>query len=95
MSRVFALARRDLDHAAAYVAILREAGAPDGFVAFTGSPAILARASLDRIEQRGPGAKITRDEVGALMEKMFEDLQAGRELLSRRSTSGHSASRIP
>lgn len=79
-SRVFALARRDLEIAAAYVGTLQLAGAPDGFVAFTGSPAVLARASLDRIESTAPGAKITRAEVGALMERMFENLAAGRPL---------------
>jgi farnesyl-diphosphate farnesyltransferase len=79
-ARVFALARRDLDVAAAYVSTLQLAGAPDGFVAFTGSPAVLARASLDRIESTSPGAKLTRAEVGALMERMFEDLAAGRPL---------------
>jgi farnesyl-diphosphate farnesyltransferase len=80
-ARVFAMARRDLDTAAAYVATLQLAGAPDGFVAFTGSPAILARASLDRIAAAGAGAKISREEVGALMARMFEDLAAGRPLL--------------
>jgi farnesyl-diphosphate farnesyltransferase len=80
-ARVFALARRDLDVAAAYVSTLQLAGAPDGFLAFTGSPAVLARASLDRIESAGHGAKITRAEVGALMERMFENLAAGRPLL--------------
>jgi len=78
---VFALARRDLGVAAAYVGTLQMAGAPDGFVAFTGSPAVLARASLDRIASTGPGAKITRAEVGALMERMFENLAAGRPVL--------------
>jgi farnesyl-diphosphate farnesyltransferase len=80
-SRVFALARRDLAVAAAYVRTLQRAGAPDGFVAFTGSPAILAHASLDRIESTAPGAKLTRAEVGALMERMFENLAAGLPLL--------------
>jgi len=80
-ARVFALARRDLNVAAAYVGTLQRAGAPDGFVAFTGSPAVLARASLDRIEATAPGAKITRAEVGALMERMFENLAANRPLL--------------
>jgi len=80
-ARVFALARRDLDVGAAYVSTLQMAGAPDGFLAFTGSPAVLARASLDRIEFTTPGAKITRAEVGALMETMFENLAAGRPLL--------------
>jgi farnesyl-diphosphate farnesyltransferase len=80
-TRVFALARRDLDLAAAYVGTLQLAGAPDGFVAFTGSPAVLARATLDRIESKGAGAKLTRAEVGALMERMFENLAAGLPLL--------------
>jgi farnesyl-diphosphate farnesyltransferase len=78
--RVFALAHRDLDTAAAYVSTLQRAGAPDGFVAFTGSPAVLARASLARLAET-PGGKLTRAEVGALMERMFEDLGANRPLL--------------
>jgi farnesyl-diphosphate farnesyltransferase len=79
--RVFALARRDLDIAADYVATLQLGGAPEGLVAFTGSPAVLARASLDRIETAPAGAKLTRAEVAALMERMFENLAAGRPLL--------------
>lgn len=82
---IFALARGDLDRAAEYVGALQGAGAPEGFVAFTGSPAILARASLDRLEREGPGAKISRAEVAALMETMFEDLAAGRPLLTARA----------
>ena len=78
---IFALARRDLARASEYVDTLQRMGAPAGFVAFTGSPAILARASLDRLEERGPGAKLTRAEVGALMERMFEDIHAGRAVL--------------
>ena len=80
-ARVFALARRDLKVAASYVSALQLAGAPDGIVAFTGSPAVLAHASLDRIESTAPGSKLTRAEVGALMEKMFENLAAGLPLL--------------
>jgi farnesyl-diphosphate farnesyltransferase len=78
---VFALARRNLDIAGAYVRTLQLAGAPDGFVAFTGSPAVLARASLDRIESKAEGAKLTRAEVATLMERMFENLAAGLPLL--------------
>ena len=80
-ARAFALARADLRVAAGYVRTLQLAQAPDGFVAFTGSPAVLAAASLDRIESRGTGAKLTRTEVVALMERMFEDLAAQRPLL--------------
>jgi len=79
-SRVFALAHRDLDTAAAYVRTLQLAAAPDGFVAFTGSPAVLARASLERLAAV-PGGKLTRPEVGALMERMFEALAEKRPLL--------------
>ena len=80
-ARIFLLARRDLDVAAAYVSTLQLSGAPEGFVAFTGSPAVLARASLDRIESTTEGNKLTRVEVGALMERMFENLAARRPLL--------------
>ena len=79
-SDVFALAHRDLVAAAAYVRTLQLSGAHDGFVAFTGSPAVLAGASLERIAAV-PGGKLTRAEVGALMDRMFEDLAAGRPLL--------------
>jgi farnesyl-diphosphate farnesyltransferase len=80
-SRIFALARRDLAVAANYVGTLQLAGAPDGFVAFTGSPAVLAHAALERIESTSPGTKLTRAEVGTLMERMFENLAAGLPLL--------------
>ena len=79
---VFAIARSDLDRAAEYVTTLQRVGAPDGFVAFTASPAILARASLDRIEERGPGAKIGRDEVAGLMEGMFAAIETGADPFS-------------
>ncbi len=80
-ARVIALARGDIAIAARYVATLQGAGAPEGFVAFTGSPAVLARASLARIESEPVGAKLTRPEVAALMERMFADLAEGRALL--------------
>jgi farnesyl-diphosphate farnesyltransferase len=83
-SVVFDMARRDLDWAAGYVGTMQRSGGPDGLVAFAGSPVILARASLDRIESRGPGAKLTRAEVGSLMETMFENLGAGREIIAPR-----------
>jgi len=80
---VFEIARRDLDWAAGYVGTMQRGGGPDGLIAFAGSPVILARASLDRIEERGAGAKLTRAEVGSLMEAMFENLGAGREIIRK------------
>ncbi len=62
-SEVFALARRDLGAAGAYILGLQRAGAPRGIVEFTALPAELAWASLDRIETGGPGSKISRSEV--------------------------------
>ena len=84
-ARVFALARRDLDVAAAYVGTLQFAGAPDGFVAFTGSPAVLAPRE-PRPDRRGcPGGKLTRAEVGALH---------GADVREPRRRSGRSSKRV-
>jgi farnesyl-diphosphate farnesyltransferase len=71
-SAVLALARADLDEAERYVLELQRAGAPRGIVAFTALPALLARASLDRVERDGPGSKLTRPEVL----RAVSDLQA-------------------
>jgi farnesyl-diphosphate farnesyltransferase len=60
---VVALAERDLVQATAYVAALTRAKAPAGFVAFTGLPLELAKANLEILGQKGPGAKLTRDHV--------------------------------
>jgi farnesyl-diphosphate farnesyltransferase len=60
---VFALARRDLAVAGEYVVALQRAGAPRGLVEFTALPSELAWASLDRIEEAGPGSKVSRPEV--------------------------------
>lgn len=62
---LFALARRDLDAADAYVRVLRRSSAPRGVVGFCWLPVRLARAALDRVERQGAGAKITRAEVAA------------------------------
>jgi farnesyl-diphosphate farnesyltransferase len=62
---VFATARRDLDQADRYLALLD--GAHPGIVAFCTLPVRLARASLDRIEQGGAGAKLTREEVAEIL----------------------------
>lgn len=76
---VFALARRDLVAAAGYCARLERTGADGGLVAFTALPVLLAKATLDRVEARGPGAKIGRGEVGAIV----ADLQTA---VARRGT---------
>lgn len=60
---LLALARADLAAAARYVAAIERGGAPPGVAAFTGLPLALARESLDALEQRGAGAKMSRDRV--------------------------------
>jgi farnesyl-diphosphate farnesyltransferase len=60
---VLALARQDLECAALYINALGRAGAPSGFVAFTALSATLAEATLRTLEERGPGTKLTRDQV--------------------------------
>jgi farnesyl-diphosphate farnesyltransferase len=62
-SAVLDLARADHVQARRYVAALGEGGAPAGFVAFTSLSAELAQATLVRLEQDGPGAKVPRAEV--------------------------------
>lgn len=77
---VFALARRDLDEAQDYVLALRRGGAPNGFVAFTGTSLVLANASLDRLEQHGPGAKVPRADVVRLVGGLQHALEIGAQL---------------
>jgi farnesyl-diphosphate farnesyltransferase len=62
-STVIELARGDLARARRYVDALQRGGAPGGFFAFTSLSAELAEASLARLEQDGPGAKVPRTDV--------------------------------
>lgn len=77
-AEVFALARRDLETAARYIGVLQSASAPRGLVEFTALPVLLARASLDRIEKRGPGSKISRPEVFLLTQRLKRALDRGK-----------------
>jgi farnesyl-diphosphate farnesyltransferase len=74
---VMALARRDLQAAREYVLALQSAGAERGLVAFNALPVRLATASLDRVEQAGPGSKLTRPEVYAIVQGMNRALDQG------------------
>ena len=79
--RVLELARRNLGIAAEYVSALQERGAPRGFVSFTALPVHLAFATLDRVEQAGPGSKLTRPEVYALVRRVDEALDRNQPVL--------------
>ncbi len=74
----FTLARADLEVAGEYVRALQDAGAPRGLVEFTALPVLLAWATLDRVERRGPGAKLTRPEVAAIVLRLSESLDGNR-----------------
>jgi farnesyl-diphosphate farnesyltransferase len=80
---VTALARQDLQEASGYVLTLQEAGAERGLVAFTALPVRLAHATLDRIEQAGPGSKLTRPEVYAILQRMNHALDANEPAVDR------------
>ena len=74
---IFAMAHDDLGHAARYVACLARAAAPRGMVAFTALPLLLAQATIELVETRGAGSKITRSEVRRLVERLDEALARG------------------
>jgi farnesyl-diphosphate farnesyltransferase len=76
-SNVLELARDDLRTAGRYVSLLHAKQAPRGVVAFTALPVLLAWASLDRVEQRGAGAKLTRPEVAQLVQRLDDALNSG------------------
>ena len=77
-AEVFGLARSDLAASAEYVHALQRASAPRGLVEFTALPVLLARATLDRVETAGAGAKLSRPEVAAIVEGMRRELDSER-----------------
>ncbi len=80
-SDLFDLARADLHRAAEYSIKIQEHSGPDGVVAFTALPVELARASLDRIEAEGAGAKLTRPEVFEIHDRVHRAIAEGRSPL--------------
>jgi farnesyl-diphosphate farnesyltransferase len=75
--RIFALARADLDAARLYVGALQAAGAGRGIVAFCALPVRLAIATLSLVEREGPGAKVPRAEVAAIVGALEQALERG------------------
>ncbi len=61
---------------------LQQAGVPRSLVRFTALPVLLARGTLDRVEREGPGAKLSRDEVSAIVETLDTALSRGEPALS-------------
>jgi len=84
-SEVFTLARRDLGVAAQYTLALQRAGAPRGLVAFCALPAELAWATLRKVEERGPGSKISHLELFAIRKRLDQALDRGEPAVQIRS----------
>ncbi len=87
---LFELARSDLVAAAEYTLALQEAGAAEGIVAFNALPALLATATLDRVQEAGPGSKISRARVWAIMAKLKADVRMGRPVIGLDGAAGDS-----
>jgi farnesyl-diphosphate farnesyltransferase len=90
LDRVRALARDDLLAAARYTRAMEQAGASRGVVTFVAMPIVLARATLAAVEARGPGAKVSRDELFALLAGLERRLDAGACAIAADSTDGTS-----
>lgn len=73
----FGLARADLVAATEYTLAIQEAGGPDGIVMFTGLPVELAWATLRVVEEKGPGAKLTRPQVFAIHQRLKKAVRKG------------------
>jgi farnesyl-diphosphate farnesyltransferase len=69
-AEVLSLARGDLRTATDYVLTLQNAGAERGLIAFSALPVQLAHATLDRVETAGPGSKLRRPEVYAILHRL-------------------------
>ncbi|MFQ5349842.1 MAG: squalene/phytoene synthase family protein [Thermoanaerobaculia bacterium] len=80
--RIFELARADLDAAAEYCLAIQQAGGPVGILRFTALPVALAWATLDRVEESGPGAKLTRTEVYLIQRRMNRAIATDRPVLT-------------
>jgi farnesyl-diphosphate farnesyltransferase len=73
----FALARADLLAATEYTLAIQKAGGPDGIVLFTGLPVELAWATLAVVEEKGPGAKLTRPQVFSIHQRLKKAVRKG------------------
>jgi hypothetical protein len=67
----------DLRAAARYIRTLEDLGASRGVVAFVAMPVLLAHAALAAVEARGPGAGVSREELGVLLAGLDRRLSAG------------------
>ncbi len=76
LEEVFSIAHEDLARAARYIDHLRGLKAPPGYIAFTRAPRELAMATLAKLQAEGPGAKVTRPEVGEILQSVQEEFSS-------------------
>ncbi len=84
-SEVFAVARDDLSIAREYTRILQDAGAEPGLIAFNALPVAMAEATLNRVEEAGPGAKISRLQVATIIAKVDGAIRLKKPVFSQHS----------
>ena len=84
-AEVFDLARTDLIIAAEYTLALQRAGAPRGIVEFCALPAELAWATLRKVEERGPGSKVSHLELFAIRKRLERSLDRNDPAVTIRS----------
>jgi len=94
-SQIFALAQRDLEASAEYILALQQADTDRGLVAFNAINALLAFATLDKVETEGPGAKISRDDVFRIVASIERALDDGRPVIDPESADGIPAAAKP
>ena len=75
---IFKLAFEGLDAASRYCARLEAAGVERGLLASTALPIVLARATLQRVQRLGPGAKLGRAQVATLVARLQGAIALGR-----------------
>ena len=76
-AQVFTLARQDLQVAGEYTLALQRAGADRGLVEFCALPVELAWATLRKVEERGPGSKVSHLELFAIRKRLELALDRG------------------
>ena len=65
---------------------MQSASAPRGVLAFTALPVELAWATLERVEAEGPGAKVSRLQVGTIVAALDRRLSKGEPAVRPRPT---------
>lgn len=80
----FELARGDLEKSVDYVLTLQRGGAERGLVAFNAVQVLLALATIDKVEKKGAGAKISRPRVFWLLRRMEQALDRGQPVIQSR-----------